>query len=150
MCVIQGVHIVGLGTFTFSQQKLDMGNKLILLQRPIFLLSEKLLLSHGLKQTRPLAPGREEGRGGGDRGGEKGMRKHRKGGGESLVLKHGLKQTRPLAVVRGGEGVGWGGEGGQEEEGRGKQVDVEGGGQLHRLCHQKTTIHTFHLLNQMK
>ncbi|XP_067116908.1 coiled-coil domain-containing protein 81-like [Osmerus mordax] len=55
MSLQKGVHIVGLGTFTFSQQKLDMGNKLILLQRPIFLLSEKLLLSHGLKQTRPLA-----------------------------------------------------------------------------------------------
>ncbi|XP_028296776.1 coiled-coil domain-containing protein 81-like isoform X2 [Gouania willdenowi] len=51
----KGVHLTGLGTFTFSQQKLDIGNKSIMIQRPIFILSGKLIQSLGLKQTRPLA-----------------------------------------------------------------------------------------------
>ncbi|KAM7405929.1 hypothetical protein PAMP_000342 [Pampus punctatissimus] len=51
----QGVHLAGLGTFTFSQQKLDIGNKFIVIQRPIFLLAGKLAQSLGLKQGRPLA-----------------------------------------------------------------------------------------------
>ncbi|KAG8001288.1 Coiled-coil domain-containing protein 81 [Nibea albiflora] len=45
----------GLGTFTFSQQKLDIGNKFTVIQRPIFLLAGKLVQSLGLKQVRPLA-----------------------------------------------------------------------------------------------
>uniref|UniRef100_UPI003AB0DE24 coiled-coil domain-containing protein 81-like n=1 Tax=Centroberyx gerrardi TaxID=166262 RepID=UPI003AB0DE24 len=55
MTLQKGVHLAGLGTFTFSQQKLDMGNKFIMIQRPIFLLAEKLAQSQGLKQARPLA-----------------------------------------------------------------------------------------------
>ncbi|XP_055363148.1 coiled-coil domain-containing protein 81-like isoform X3 [Betta splendens] len=51
----KGVHLAGLGTFTFSQQQLNIGNKLTLIQRPIFLLAGKLSQSLGLKQTRPLA-----------------------------------------------------------------------------------------------
>ncbi|XP_071344860.1 coiled-coil domain-containing protein 81-like isoform X2 [Trachinotus anak] len=51
----KGVHLAGLGTFTFSQQKLDVGNKFTMIQRPIFLLAGKLLQSLGLKQARPLA-----------------------------------------------------------------------------------------------
>ncbi|XP_067424751.1 coiled-coil domain-containing protein 81 isoform X2 [Emydura macquarii macquarii] len=46
----KGVQIPGLGTFSFLRQKLDVGNnKFILLQRPVFLLSEKLAQIHGLK-----------------------------------------------------------------------------------------------------
>ncbi|XP_064826130.1 coiled-coil domain-containing protein 81-like [Oncorhynchus masou masou] len=55
MTLQKGVYIAGLGSFTFSQQKLDVGNKFVLIQRPIFLLSEKLSQSHGLKQVKPLS-----------------------------------------------------------------------------------------------
>uniref|UniRef100_A0A8D3AP86 Coiled-coil domain-containing protein 81 n=1 Tax=Scophthalmus maximus TaxID=52904 RepID=A0A8D3AP86_SCOMX len=55
MTLQKGVHLAGLGTFTFSQQRLDLGNKVTTIQRPIFLLAGKLLQSLGLKQTRPLA-----------------------------------------------------------------------------------------------
>ncbi|KAM9397219.1 coiled-coil domain-containing protein 81-like isoform 2-T2 [Salvelinus alpinus] len=55
MTLQRGVYIAGLGAFTFSQQKLDVGNKFVLIQRPIFLLSEKLSQSHGLKQVKPLS-----------------------------------------------------------------------------------------------
>ncbi|XP_073320847.1 coiled-coil domain-containing protein 81-like [Pagrus major] len=55
MTVQKGVHLAGLGTFTFSQQKVDTGNKFTMIQRPIFLLAGKLVQSLGLKQVRPLA-----------------------------------------------------------------------------------------------
>ncbi|KAB5523362.1 hypothetical protein PHYPO_G00151670 [Pangasianodon hypophthalmus] len=55
MSMQKGVCIAGLGVFTFSQQKLDVGNKYVLYQRPVFILTEKLCQSHGLKQTKPLA-----------------------------------------------------------------------------------------------
>ncbi|XP_038558203.1 coiled-coil domain-containing protein 81-like isoform X2 [Micropterus salmoides] len=55
MTLQKGVHLAGLGTFTFSQQKLDIGNKFTMIQRPIFLLAGKLVKSLGLKQVRPLA-----------------------------------------------------------------------------------------------
>ncbi|XP_041790987.1 coiled-coil domain-containing protein 81-like [Chelmon rostratus] len=55
MTLQKGVHLAGLGTFTFSQQKLGTGNKFTLIQRPIFLLAGKLVQSLGLKQVRPLA-----------------------------------------------------------------------------------------------
>ncbi|XP_054464942.1 coiled-coil domain-containing protein 81-like isoform X2 [Anoplopoma fimbria] len=55
MTLQKGVHLAGLGTFTFSQQKLDIGNKYTVIQRPIFLLAGKLVQSLGLKQVRPLA-----------------------------------------------------------------------------------------------
>ncbi|XP_047007306.1 coiled-coil domain-containing protein 81 isoform X2 [Ictalurus punctatus] len=55
MSMQKGVCIAGLGVFTFSQQKLDVGSKYVLYQRPIFILTEKLCQSHGLKQTKPLA-----------------------------------------------------------------------------------------------
>ncbi|XP_042343523.1 coiled-coil domain-containing protein 81-like [Plectropomus leopardus] len=57
MTLQKGVHLAGLGTFTFSQQKLDIGNKFRMIQRPIFLLTGKLVQSLGLKQVRPLAAG---------------------------------------------------------------------------------------------
>lgn len=57
MYILQGVCIAGLGVFTFSQQKLDVGSKYVLYQRPVFILTEKLCQSHGLKQTKPLAAG---------------------------------------------------------------------------------------------
>lgn len=46
----KGVTIPGLGTFTFVQKKLDIGNnKIILLQRPVFVLSEKFAQTHALQ-----------------------------------------------------------------------------------------------------
>ncbi|XP_029947273.1 coiled-coil domain-containing protein 81 isoform X2 [Salarias fasciatus] len=51
----KGVHVAGLGSFTFSQQKLHIGHKFTLVQRPIFILSGKLMQSLSLKQARPLA-----------------------------------------------------------------------------------------------
>ncbi|OBS68020.1 hypothetical protein A6R68_03440 [Neotoma lepida] len=54
----KGVQISGLGTFTFTRQKLEMGNnKFILVQRPVFIMSEKLVQSHGLKQNKVFSPG---------------------------------------------------------------------------------------------
>ncbi|MEE6473057.1 hypothetical protein FKM82_009833 [Ascaphus truei] len=50
MILQKGVNVPGLGTFTLSRQKLDVGNnKFILIQRPVFLLSEKFAQVHGLK-----------------------------------------------------------------------------------------------------
>ncbi|XP_043547507.1 coiled-coil domain-containing protein 81-like isoform X3 [Chiloscyllium plagiosum] len=57
MSLQKGVHILGLGTFTFSQQKLDVGHKLILLQRPVFVMSEKLVQIHGLSYTKQHVSG---------------------------------------------------------------------------------------------
>ncbi|XP_072512802.1 coiled-coil domain-containing protein 81-like isoform X2 [Salminus brasiliensis] len=57
MAVRKGVCISGLGTFTFSQLKLDVGNKYVLIQRPIFQLSERICQAHDLKQTKALAAG---------------------------------------------------------------------------------------------
>ncbi|XP_003468626.2 coiled-coil domain-containing protein 81 [Cavia porcellus] len=54
----KGVQIPRLGTFTFTRQKLDMGsNKFILIQRPVFILAEKLVQIHGLKQNKVYSPG---------------------------------------------------------------------------------------------
>ncbi|XP_041586225.1 coiled-coil domain-containing protein 81 isoform X2 [Vulpes lagopus] len=49
----KGVQIPGLGTFTFTRQKLEVGNnKFILIQRPMFIMAEKLVQIHGLKQNK--------------------------------------------------------------------------------------------------
>lgn len=49
----KGVHIPGLGTFSFVQKKLDIGNnKFILIQRPVFILAEKFAQTHGLQYTK--------------------------------------------------------------------------------------------------
>ncbi|XP_061485604.1 coiled-coil domain-containing protein 81 [Rhineura floridana] len=54
----KGVLIPGLGTFSFLRQKLEVGNnKYILIQRPVFLLSEKLAQIHGLKFNKIHTPG---------------------------------------------------------------------------------------------
>ncbi|XP_048349219.1 coiled-coil domain-containing protein 81 isoform X2 [Sphaerodactylus townsendi] len=54
----RGVSIPGLGTFSFLRQKLDTrSNKHILVQRPVFLLSEKLAQTHGLKYNNIHTPG---------------------------------------------------------------------------------------------
>ncbi|XP_047374331.1 coiled-coil domain-containing protein 81 [Sciurus carolinensis] len=53
----KGVHIPGFGTFTFTRQKLEMGNKFILIQRPVFIMAEKLLQTHGLVQNKVYSPG---------------------------------------------------------------------------------------------
>uniref|UniRef100_A0A8B9JZS1 Coiled-coil domain containing 81 n=1 Tax=Astyanax mexicanus TaxID=7994 RepID=A0A8B9JZS1_ASTMX len=57
MALQKAVCISGLGTFTFSQLKLDVGSKYVLIQRPIFQLSERLCQTHGLKHTKALAAG---------------------------------------------------------------------------------------------
>ncbi|XP_070130293.1 coiled-coil domain-containing protein 81 isoform X4 [Equus caballus] len=54
----KGVQIPGLGTFTFMRQKLEVGNnKFILIQRPVFIMAEKLVQIHGLKQNKVYTPG---------------------------------------------------------------------------------------------
>uniref|UniRef100_A0A8C7AAM3 Coiled-coil domain containing 81 n=2 Tax=Neovison vison TaxID=452646 RepID=A0A8C7AAM3_NEOVI len=54
----KGVQIPGLGTFTFMRQKLEVGNnKFILIQRPMFIMAEKLVQIHGLKQNKIYIPG---------------------------------------------------------------------------------------------
>ncbi|XP_061262011.1 coiled-coil domain-containing protein 81 [Bos javanicus] len=54
----KGVQIPGLGTFTFMRQKLEVGNKkFFLIQRPVFIMAEKLVQIHGLKQNRVYTPG---------------------------------------------------------------------------------------------
>ncbi|XP_060160326.1 coiled-coil domain-containing protein 81 [Globicephala melas] len=54
----KGVQIPGLGTFTFTRQKLEVGNnKFILIQRPIFIMVEKLVQTHGLRQNKVYTPG---------------------------------------------------------------------------------------------
>uniref|UniRef100_A0A671RLJ0 Coiled-coil domain containing 81 n=1 Tax=Sinocyclocheilus anshuiensis TaxID=1608454 RepID=A0A671RLJ0_9TELE len=55
MFMRKGVYIFGLGTFTFCQQKLNFGNKHILIQRPVFILAEKLSHYYGFKQIKPQA-----------------------------------------------------------------------------------------------
>ncbi|XP_072899477.1 coiled-coil domain-containing protein 81-like isoform X2 [Hemitrygon akajei] len=52
MSLQKGVRISGLGTFTFSQQRLDVGHRFILIQRPVFVMSEKLLQIHGLSRAK--------------------------------------------------------------------------------------------------
>lgn len=57
--VFQGVNINALGTFTFTQKKLDIGNnKFIMIQRPIFMLSEKFAQTHNLQSTKYHVPGK--------------------------------------------------------------------------------------------
>ncbi|XP_010596516.1 coiled-coil domain-containing protein 81 [Loxodonta africana] len=54
----KGVQIPGLGIFTFTRQKLEVGNnKFVLIQRPVFIMAEKLVQLHGLKQNKVHTPG---------------------------------------------------------------------------------------------
>ena len=47
---VQGVSITGLGTFTFSKRKIDVGNnKAIFVRRPVFALSERFIQTHSLQ-----------------------------------------------------------------------------------------------------
>lgn len=49
----KGVNIPGLGTFSYTKKNLDVGtNKVLLIQRPVFLLSEKLAQTHQLQYTK--------------------------------------------------------------------------------------------------
>ncbi|KAM4699184.1 coiled-coil domain-containing protein 81 [Discoglossus pictus] len=58
MALQKGVQIPGLGTFTLSRHKLDVGNnKFIIVQRPVFLLSEKFAQNHGLKYNKIFTTG---------------------------------------------------------------------------------------------
>lgn len=53
MALQKGVCVPGLGTFTYSQKKLDVGNnKYIQIQRPVFILSEKFAMTHQLDYTK--------------------------------------------------------------------------------------------------
>ena len=48
----QGVIIPGFGTFSFIHKRIDVGNnKYLLLQRPVFALSERIAQTHGLRFT---------------------------------------------------------------------------------------------------
>lgn len=54
----KGVQIPTLGTFTFTQKKLDIGNnKFILIQRPVFNISEKLAQHQALQYVKHHVPG---------------------------------------------------------------------------------------------
>nr|XP_060627125.1 coiled-coil domain-containing protein 81 [Anolis sagrei ordinatus] len=54
----KGVLIPGLGTFSFFRQKFEVGGcKPRIIQRPVFLLSEKLAQVHGLKMNKIHTPG---------------------------------------------------------------------------------------------
>ncbi|CAH1225498.1 CCDC81 [Branchiostoma lanceolatum] len=58
MSMQKGVHIAGLGTFTYIHKKLDVGNnKYILIQRPVFLLAEKFAQTHQLEATKHYTTG---------------------------------------------------------------------------------------------
>lgn len=49
----KSVQITQLGTFSFSSKRLDIGNnKFIVVQRPVFLLSERLAQTHGITYTK--------------------------------------------------------------------------------------------------
>lgn len=53
MVTQRGVTIPNLGTFTFTHKKMDIGNnKFILIQRPVFMLSEKFAQTHALNYTK--------------------------------------------------------------------------------------------------
>ena len=53
----KGVSIPGFGTFSFVQKKIDIGNsKIVLIQRPVFAISEKFAQTHSLQYTKyPVA-----------------------------------------------------------------------------------------------
>ncbi|KAM6158618.1 coiled-coil domain-containing protein 81-like [Rhynchocyon petersi] len=52
------VQIPGLGIFTFTRQRLQVGNnKFIFLKRPVFVLAEKLVQLHRLEQNKIYTPG---------------------------------------------------------------------------------------------
>ncbi|XP_005103098.1 coiled-coil domain-containing protein 81 [Aplysia californica] len=54
----KGVQIPGLGTFSISQKKLEIGNnRFILTQRPVFNISEKFAQTHGLQFQKYHVPG---------------------------------------------------------------------------------------------
>ena len=54
----QGVTFPGLGVFTFSQKKIDVGsNKFIVIQRPVFVLSEKFVQTHSLQYPKQHTSG---------------------------------------------------------------------------------------------
>ncbi|XP_069747006.1 coiled-coil domain-containing protein 81-like isoform X2 [Narcine bancroftii] len=57
MSLQKGVHISGLGTFTFSHQKLDVGHRFILIQKPVFVMSQKFLQIHGLSHAKQHVSG---------------------------------------------------------------------------------------------
>ncbi|XP_066566313.1 coiled-coil domain-containing protein 81-like [Amia ocellicauda] len=57
MSLQKAVYVRGLGTYTWSVRKVDMGNGVVLTRRPIFQISAKAAQRHGLKQRKVLAVG---------------------------------------------------------------------------------------------
>lgn len=54
----RGVQIPNFGTFALSQKRLEVGqNKFVLMQRPVFNISEKFAQIHGLQFTKYAVPG---------------------------------------------------------------------------------------------
>ncbi|XP_038617901.1 coiled-coil domain-containing protein 81 isoform X2 [Tachyglossus aculeatus] len=53
----KGVRIPGLGTFTLQRQKIELGNRFLLLQRPVFILSEKFAQIFRLQQSKVYVTG---------------------------------------------------------------------------------------------
>ena len=50
--------IQGFGTFTFSQRRIELGgNKHILIQRPVLVMTERLLQTHSLQYSKQHATG---------------------------------------------------------------------------------------------
>jgi len=59
MTAQKGVVIPGLGTFSISQKKLEVGNnRFILTQRPVFNISEKFAQTHALQFQKYHVPGK--------------------------------------------------------------------------------------------
>lgn len=57
MFLHKGVHISGLGTFTFIKKTMDIGQKTIVMQRPVFIFSEKLTSALDLTCPKHYTPG---------------------------------------------------------------------------------------------
>lgn len=57
MLLQKGVHISGLGTFSFVKKKMDIGPKKNLMQRPVFIFSEKLTSTLDLTYPKHYTPG---------------------------------------------------------------------------------------------
>ena len=61
LSLLQGVCIHSFGTFTFSQSKLELGgNKAVMIQRPVFVLSEKMAQTHGISYQKHHQSGNEQ------------------------------------------------------------------------------------------
>lgn len=58
LLLLQGVSIQNLGIFSFATKTVDIGNnRSIVLQRPVFLLSEKFAQTHCIRYAKQYIPG---------------------------------------------------------------------------------------------